>query len=101
MGASAVDLHAVRADLEALNLQETEIQGALVELRDIAAGLADQVVMMVLGQLETPTIPQIKAAQCSDLREKVEGAVDRHQPHLRTTGTDLLEALVLTRSQRS
>jgi hypothetical protein len=78
MGASAVDLHAVRADLEALNLQETEIQGALVELRDIAAGLADQVVVMVLGQLETRTIPQIKAAQRSDLREKVEGAVDRH-----------------------
>jgi hypothetical protein len=56
---------------------------------------------MVLGQLETRTIPQIKAAQRSDLRKEVEGAVDRHQPYLRTAGTDLLEALVLLRSQRS
>ena len=60
--AATVYFEAMRADLEARTLQETEIQGAFVELRDIAAGLADQVVMMVLGQLETPTIPQIKAA---------------------------------------
>src|SRR5919107_1868130 len=101
IGASAVDLDAVRVDLEARLLKETEIQGALVELGDIAAGLADQVVVMVLCQLVTRTIPQIKATQRSDLREEVEGAVDRHQSHLRTAGTDLLEALVLLCSQRS
>jgi hypothetical protein len=101
IGASAVDLDAVRVDLEARLLQKTQIQRALVELGDIAARLADHVVVMVLGQLETRTIPQIKAPQRSDLREEVEGAVDRHQPHLRTAGTDLLEALVLLRSQRS
>jgi len=91
----------MRVDLEALILQETEIQGTFVELRNVTAGLADQVVVMVFRQLVARTIPQIKAAQRSDLREEVEGAVDRYQPHLRTPGTDLLVALVLLRSQRS
>jgi len=91
----------MRVNLEALILQKTEIQGTFVELRNVTAGLADQVVVMVFCQLVARTIPQIKAAQRSDLREEVEGAVDRHQPHLRTAGTDLLVALVLLSSQRS
>jgi hypothetical protein len=55
--AATVYFEAVRVDLKACILQETEIQGTFVELRDVAAGLADQVVVMVSRQLETRAIP--------------------------------------------
>jgi hypothetical protein len=88
--AATVYFEAVRVDLKACILQETEIQGTFVELRDVAAGLADQVVVMVFRQLVARTIPQIKAAQRSDLREEVEGAIDRYQPYLGTASPDFL-----------
>src|SRR5918997_1409581 len=98
--ASSVELEAVGADFEVQAIQASGIEGALLELGDGAARLTDQVVMMVLGQLVARAISEVQPPHRPDLREKVERAVDGHQPHPRTAAPDLLHALVLLRSQR-
>src|SRR5215211_3091320 len=101
IGAAPVDREAVGSDLEVHVLQQTRIDRAFLELGDAAAGLADQVVMMVLGQLVARTVPEIQPPHHPDAREKIERPVDRHQTYLGTASTDLLQTLVLLRRKRS
>src|SRR5215211_815812 len=100
LGAAPVDLEAVGSDLEVYVSQETRVDRAFLELGDAAAGLTDQVVVMVFGQLVARAVPEIQPPHHPDAREKVEGPVDRHQPHLGTAGPDLLQTLVLLRRKR-
>jgi hypothetical protein len=57
VGTLSVELQGVGADLEVHIAQAPEIQGTFLELGNLAAGLADQVVVMVFGQLEARSIP--------------------------------------------
>jgi len=77
-GASSVDLEAVGAHLEVHASQAPEVEGTFLELGDVAAGLTDKVMVMVLGQLVTRAVAKIQPPHRPDLREEVEGTVDRH-----------------------
>jgi len=54
----------MRTDLKVgiLGRQALGVERALFELGDVAAGLADHVMVMVLGQLVTRTVPKVEAA---------------------------------------
>ena len=72
----------------------------LFELGDISAGFADQVVVMVLGQLVARAVPEVQTPHQAQLSEEIQRPVYRHQPHIRAANFDLLQALVLLRGQR-
>src|SRR5919107_1776712 len=80
-----VELQAVGAHLEVLEPQAPEVQGALLELGDVAARLADQVVVMVLRKLVARSIPEVQPPHRPDLGEYAQGPIYRHQPNLGTT----------------
>ena len=97
-GARPVHLQAVGAHLEAANFgKAAPIQRASLELRDPPASLANEVVVMVFGQLVARTIPQIQPPHQPQPREKVQRPVYRYHPDLGTSGPYALEILMLLR----
>ncbi len=96
-GAPPVDLETVGADLEiAADLgQPSKIQRTLLELRHAAAILADEVVVVVLGQLVARAVAEVEPAHQSQLREQVQRPVHRYEPDPRTPRPNSLQALVL------
>jgi hypothetical protein len=86
----------VGPDLEvgALERQAFGVERALLEIGDVAAGLADYVVVMVLGQLVARPIAEVEATYNPQLVKQIQGAIHRHEPDLGISGMDLLQALV-------
>src|ERR687894_865532 len=101
-GAPPVDLQAVGPNLEiAADLgQPSQIQRTLVELGHSAAGLADEVVVVVLGQFVARAVPEVEPAHQSQLREEVQRPVHCYQPYPGAARADPLEVLVLLRPDR-
>ena len=77
-----------------------QIKGALLELGYGPTVLADEVMVVILGQLVTRTVAEVKPADESKLGEKVQRPVHRHHPDLGTAGPNLLHSLVLLRGNR-
>jgi hypothetical protein len=97
IGTRTVYLQAVGANLEvAPDAGEiTQIERTSLELRDLPATLADEVVVMVLCQLVTRTATQIQPPHQPQPRKKIQRPVNRHHPNPGTTGPYVLETLVL------
>ena len=75
--------------------QQSEIQRALLELGHAAAVLADEVMVVVLGQLVAWAIAEIEPAHQPQLREEVQRPVNSYQPDPGAARSDALQALVL------
>jgi hypothetical protein len=80
--------------------QQPEIQRTLLELGHAAAVLADEVVVVVLGQLVARAAAEVEPAYQPQLREQIQRPVNSHNPDPRTTGPNPLQALVLLRPYR-
>src|SRR5918998_348312 len=74
-----------------------QVQRALLELRDLPAPLADEVMVMVLRELVARTSAQIQPPHQSQPREEPQRPVHRDHPHPGTPGPYALETLVLLR----
>ncbi len=55
---------------------------------------------MVLGQLIARPVPKVQTPRDPDIRHQRQRPVERHEPNVRASVPDLLEALVLLRSER-
>ncbi len=96
-GASSIDLDAVGAHLkpEISDRQKLRVERALLELGDDAAGFADHVMVVVLGELVARPVAEVEAAYDPELAQQTQRAVYRHQPDFGTASPDLLQTLVL------
>lgn len=89
------------ANLKVEDSEGLGIERAHIELGDIAARLADQVMVVVLGQLVARAVPEIQPPHQPYPGEEVDRPVDGHEPDLGATSPDLLQTLVLLRRERS
>ena len=55
--------------------------------------------VVILSELVARSIAEIQPAHDAQLSEEAQGAVHRHQPHLRAPRPNLLQALMLLLSQ--
>ena len=84
-------------DLEAATYlgKTLQVQWAWVELGHGPTLLADEVMVMILGQLVARPAPEIQPSDESKLREKVQRPVHRHHPYLGTPRPYPLQTLML------
>lgn len=72
-----------------------KIQWTLLELGYGPTFLADEMMMMVIGQLVARAVAEVEPADEPELREEIQRPVYRHHPDLGTAGPYLLHALML------